>query len=52
MKRRLLIALFTLCCLGLFAKTYIAVSDPDTWTAQELAHYISQTGIIDVPVVV
>lgn len=52
MKRRLLIALFTMCCLGLFAQTHIAVSDPDTWTAQELAPYIGQTVIFDVPVVV
>ena len=34
------------------AQTHITVSDPATWSAQELAPYVGQTVIFDVPMVV
>ena len=38
--------------LSLAAQTHIQVSDPSTWSAQELAPYVGQTVIFDVPMVV
>lgn len=52
MKRRTLIAALIVCCTTLFGQIHITVSDPDTWSAQELAPYIGQTVVFDAPIVV
>ena len=39
-------------CSAAISQVHISVSDPETWSAQELAPYIGQTVIFDVPIVV
>lgn len=52
MKLRLTIYLLVLSsCLGISA-VHIRISNPDTWTAQELVPYIGKTVIFDAPMVV
>ena len=41
-----------LSCRLLAAQVHISISDPESWSAQELAPYIGQTVIFDVPMVV
>ena len=60
MKRRMLIALFALCCAAVSAGQQTAaaapdtihVSDPATWSAEELRPYIGRTVVFDCPIVV
>ena len=52
MKTRLSLFVILLFALSSTAQTHIEVSNPDTWSAQELAPYVGQTVIFDVPMVV
>ena len=60
MKRRLLIAVFALCCMTSAAEQHlqpsapdtIYVSDPTTWSAEELRPYIGKTVVFACPIVV
>lgn len=45
-----LVALFA--CRFMVAQVHISVSDPETWSAQELLPYVGKTVIFDVPMVV
>lgn len=47
-----LFALLVLTCQVLLAQTHIKVKDPNTWTTDELAPYVGQTVIFDVPIIV
>lgn len=48
------ITLFIFLCVTCFshAAIHIRISDPETWSAQELAPYIGQTVVFDYPIVV
>ncbi len=52
MKARIILYLLFLIAPYTIGATHIHISDPDTWNAQELAPYIGQTIIFDVPIVV
>ena len=51
-KRFFFFVLLSLACRMSVAQTHITISNPETWTAQELAPYVGQTVIFDVPMVV
>ena len=48
--RLILIALLTACYS--FAEVHISISSPNSWSTQELAAYVGQTVVFDVPIVV
>ena len=52
MKARIILYLLFLIAPYTIGATHIHISNPDTWNAQELAPYIGQTIIFDVPIVV
>ena len=52
MKARIILYLLFLVAPYSIGATRIHISDPNTWSAQELAPYIGQTIIFDVPIIV
>lgn len=52
MKKRFFGILMLLLTLSASAQVHISISDPETWSAQELAPYVGQTVVFDDPIIV